>query len=485
MTNRFYNYTTTVTAGKTVRSAKFNNEMQGIDAGFVALQAELDALAPAAAASAAAAAASAAAAAASATSASGSATAASASAAAAAASAALLSPITDAMPAYTVVARPAGTTGAASAYALNQKKFLALAVGSAYGYALSVGPAQAYTDLGTALHEFVERGYHFGSTLEITLTGDTTEVAYVVFPVGIKTKIIIAGNRTLSGAAGVDLVGNETYACFHVPQGAWVEVYSAGAYTLTFDCANTSAAGVAPESTLMVDGALTVTGTANIALTATAGALKPTYLMSGKSPHIAAATAAGNKITVNNDASSGYAVYIFGGHVGAAFVCASSANTDTVVLAGCSLALLAYDGFTSITASGCVGTISISEASTVADRHLLYAYTSTISIDGLGGNLVLASATCNAHIVTSVRSDITIDEADFNIASAGASCTRVVDALTGRVTAYNSIFTGQVGDYALYGANGSELRGSGNTYTTLTGSNLTSTWAAGGQYLNA
>jgi hypothetical protein len=132
--------------------------------------------------------------------------------------------------------------------------------------------------------------------------------------------------------------------------------------------------------------------------------------------------------------------------------------------------------------------MQITENRSVGANGLLTAFASNVVLhdSDTAGYTLTADANCNGPVVYLRRSRLIIDNVDFDISSAGASCTNCVSGDDGsEIVARGSTFTGSGGDYALYGAKGTRIFGSGNTYTTLTGSNLTSTWAAGGQYLNA
>lgn len=338
---------------------------------------------------------------------------------------------------------------------------------------ITVGTGGTYATLAAAISYLYKERVKPGVRITLSILSNLTETVSVTFPPGVIIRVRSSGAaRTITGAIQSSAYEN----AFVIPVGADVE-FGNDAYGTTLD-AETSVAN--RDSVLHVMGTLRI-DTAGLTLKCSSSSRKTRYLLSGVCGTIYADRE--NEITLNNDADTGSVDLVGGSLIGVCLVANSTSQTDAANLDGVRVdTLLTADSVTH-NLFGCSALFEVSGDNTFVRRAISANDGSDVVVAGSGTQIIDMGSTNKFFEV--IDSDFKLRSGSFDFQSNPTGDAYIVHATRSRVHSGSVTFIGSAGDVALYGASGSTLYGSGNTYTTLTNSNLTSTWAAGGQFLDA
>lgn len=341
---------------------------------------------------------------------------------------------------------------------------------------LTVGTGGTYAKLADVMTYLFGKRVKPGVTITLSILSNITELTTVTFTPGVRFALTGSGSTTLTGASVADL------DAYYIPQGCEVVIPFVNGPSLTISCTGDNFA----MSVLRNDGMLTLNK--DLVITAASNSSSKYLVYSPKGGVFIKGTESGGssaKVTLDNNGGTSAGV-IYGGKVyGMSFVANSEIQTDPLSFYSSNIDTELFD--TSVTHNLYRSTLNAKINTGSYFRSPVGVYDSSrVSLSASSGSpTCTADTSMSSPFISCAASSLVIDNVSIDISALGSGEKHCIEADASNVIAHDSVFTGAAGDYALYGTNGSTLQGSGNTYTTLTASNLTSTWAAGGIYQNA
>lgn len=380
--------------------------------------------------------------------------------------------------AATVTANAAAASAAAAAISAAESAAAAGVSTISTDTTITVGTGGTYATLAAAINYLYTQRVKPGIVIRLNLLANVTETTEVWFPTGMILEFASNGAaRTVTGTCA-----GSGRSAFNVPKGCDLRV--AGSYGVVLDTSNSAGGATA---TLRNEGDIYIGQTLTLKATGSNVASQGYLLYSfGGSFY---APAAGGDIIISDDAYSG-AAFVAGKIIGGNFhdVTFATAGAEPILqvdFEGASVHTdLAADSPTH-RFSGCNASIRVSGTNTFVRRLLTADEASDVCVEFSGSHIIDMGGT--NKFIEVVSSSLVVEGAtlDFQSNPSLGADAYIIHATRSRVITEGCDFTAAAGDYALYGIDGSTLYGSGNSYTTLTSSNLNSTWAVNGQFLDA
>lgn len=382
--------------------------------------------------------------------------------------------------AATVTANAAAASAAAAAISAAESAAAAGVSTISTNTTITVGTGGTYATLAAAINYLYAQRVKPGIVIRLNLLANVTETTEVWFPTGMILEL--ASNGAARTVTGTCAGGGRS--AFNVPKGCDLRI--AGSYGVVLDTSNSSGGATA---TLRNEGDIYIGQTLTLKATGSSTASQKYLLYSFGGSFYAPET--GGDIIISDDAYTGSNVVTAGKIIGGNFhdVTFATAGAEPILqvdFEGASVHTdLAADSPTH-KFSGCNARIRVPGTNTFVRRLLTAGEASDVFVKFSNSHVINMGGT--NKFIEVISSSLVVERATLDFQSNPSLDTDayIIHATRSRVITEGCDFTAAAaGDYALYGISGSTLYGSGNSYTTLTSSNLNSTWAANGQFLGA